>query len=119
MKRLFFALALLFSLPAHAHDWYSGKRDPVTYGLCCGGNDCGMWTIRKGNLFGSAKGYHVIMTLEETQKINRYSSKPIDAVVPWERVQESPDGNWHICLKTEDRNAPSEGVYCLFAPPNT
>lgn len=34
------ALLIAGSLPASAHDWFSGQRDPVRGHSCCGGADC-------------------------------------------------------------------------------
>lgn len=55
----------------------------------------------------------------ETRRINPHSTAPIDALVPWNRIQTSEDGNLHICLMTHDRANERGGAYCLFAPPNS
>ncbi len=105
---------------AQAHSWYSEKRDPLYPAQsCCGGMDCAQLVIEPGVLEAEADGYRVRLTLEQTRRINRYSTAPIDALVVWERVQPSEDGNYHICIMSNHRANARQGVYCLFAPPNT
>jgi len=111
--------ALVHAAPqAEAHSWYSKKTDPVFKQSCCGGSDCGMMIVTRKVLSAEAEGYHIRLTLEETRKINPYSQAPIDAVVTWDRIQPSEDGNYHICLMTYHRDNIRGGIYCLFAPPN-
>jgi hypothetical protein len=113
------AIAAFASIPeASAHSWYSNKKDPIFKQSCCGGSDCGMLVINSRVLTAEADGYHIRLTLEETRKINPYSVAPIDAVVSWDRIQLSEDGNYHICLMTGHRDNVRGGIYCLFAPPN-
>ena len=118
MIRILLAMTLM-ATPTLADGWYTGTSDPITHGSCCGGGDCNVFAIKPGNLLATAEGYHVVLTLEETQNINKASKAPIDAIVVWERVQPSQDGNWHLCVKPYDRQPPTKGIYCLFAPPNT
>jgi hypothetical protein len=113
-------LALAFlAAPAFAHSWYSEKVDPVFRNSCCGGSDCGMWRIQEGEIMAERDGLHVRLSLDRSRLINPYSVKPIDALVTWNRVQPSEDGNWHICISSWSRDGQTEGIYCLFAPPNT
>jgi hypothetical protein len=111
--------AMVFAPAAHAHSWYSEKIDPVFRNSCCGGSDCAQMVISEDVLTAEAAGYHIRLTLEQTRRINPYSSAPIDAVVSWERIQPSEDGNYHICVMTSHRDNLRGGIYCLFAPPNT
>lgn len=105
--------------PANAHSWYSQKTDPVLHNSCCGGHDCAMWAIQPGEIEAIEIGYRVRLSVERTQLINPYSQTPIDAIVIWDRVQPSEDGNWHLCIAPGAvRSSPFFGVYCLFAPPN-
>lgn len=104
---------------ARAHEWYSRKTDPIYGYSCCGGFDCAMLVVKPGVLTAEPEGYRIRLTREETQKINPYSVAPIDALVPWSRVQMSEDGNYHICLMTFFRGAPRGGIYCFFAPPDS
>jgi hypothetical protein len=104
---------------AEAHEWYSMRRDPVTGQSCCGGNDCSRWKIRAGSIKAEKEGFRVVLTLEETFAINPYSQAPIDAVVRYDRVQASEDGDWHLCISIHRRDDWIKGVYCLFQPPST
>jgi hypothetical protein len=114
-----FALSFLASVEADAHGWYSDRKDPVFGNPCCGGTDCGLLTVNSNVLTAEPGGYRIRLSLAETRRINPYSAAPIDALVPWDRIQRSEDGNFHICLMTYDRAHERGGVYCLFAPPNS
>ena len=111
-------LALVFGRTAQAHSWYSEKVDPVYKQSCCGGSDCAAWKIEPGELTAEATGYRVRLSLEKSKTINPYSMEPIDALVIWDRVHPSEDGNWHLCIMTKMRANERGGIYCLFAPPN-
>ena len=112
--------ALLIALPstAQAHSWYQNKTDPVYMQSCCGLLDCAPWIIQPGELSAEEHGLRVRLSLERTRQINPLSQAPIDALVIWERVQPSEDGNWHICLMSSFRAGDRGGVYCLFQPPD-
>jgi hypothetical protein len=111
--------ALLLGMPqAHAHGWYAEKSDPVYGNPCYGGTDCGMLVIAREVLTAEPGGYRIRLTLEETRRINPYSAAPIDALVTWNRIQPSEDGNYHICLMSFHRDNERGGIYCLFAPPD-
>lgn len=103
---------------AYAHSFYSKYHDPIFKNNCCGGSDCNLLTITPANVSAEADGYRVVLTLAETQRINPHSIKPINALVTWDRVIPSEDGNWHICLMPTSRDSAQMGVYCFFAPPN-
>ena len=111
-------LATVFAAKAFAHSWYSEKVDPVYKQSCCGGSDCAAWKIEPGELTAEATGYRVRLSLEKSKTINPYSMEPIDALVIWDRVHPSEDGNWHLCIMTKMRANERGGIYCLFAPPN-
>lgn len=123
IDRLFMATALALaaaaliawaSAPAHAHDWYSQRSDPVFNNGCCGRPDCEDFD---GSLIeAEADGYHIRLTVAQAQKVNENTQLPIDALVPWSRIQDSEDGNWHLCIFDVDRTAPRNGVICLFSP---
>lgn len=103
--------------PANAHSWYSQKKDPVTQLGCCGGSDCHELLIEPGVLSAEVDGYRIRLTLEQAQRINRNRLEPLDVLIPWDRVQPSDDGNWHICIpRFEDVTVGN--FYCFFAPPN-
>jgi hypothetical protein len=117
---IFAALVAVFlCLPASAHSWYSGKKDPVFKSSCCGGTDCATWRIQPGEYSLEATGVRVRLTLERTRTINKYSIAPIDALVDYTRIQPSEDGNFHLCVMTTHRDNERAGIYCLFAPPDT
>lgn len=113
------AFVFLAPLLAHAHSWYSDRTDPVTGVPCCGGNDCAKLVIEPGVLTAEADGYRIRLTLEQSRRINPFSHAPVDALVIWDRVQESADGNYHICISPDFRTGPRGGIFCFFAPPNT
>lgn len=112
------ALSFALASPAQAHGWYQNKTDPVYLQSCCGGNDCAPWIIQPGELTAEENGFRVRLSLERTKTINPFSQFPIDALVRWERVQLSEDGNWHICLMSSFRAHERGGIYCLFQPPD-
>lgn len=114
----FVAAFLLGAAHAWPHSWYSEKKDPVYLQSCCGGSDCAAWKIEPGELTAEATGYRVRLSLKKSKTINPYSAFPIDALVTWNRVQPSEDGNWHLCIMTQYREGERGGIYCLFAPPS-
>lgn len=78
-----------------------------------------MWAIKPGEIEATELGYRVRLSIARSQQINPYSYAPIDAIVIWDRVQPSEDGNWHLCVAAGSmRSLPFMGIYCLFAPPN-
>lgn len=109
---------LLNAKPASAHEWYSEKKDPIFKHSCCGGTDCAQLIVTSTTVSAEPEGFRIRLTLEETRKINPYSVAPIDAIVTWDRVQPSEDGNWHICIMTHHRDNARGGIYCLFQPPS-
>lgn len=119
----FVFLAPMMVAPASAHDWYVGKNDPVTGGSCCTTSandaygDCGLLKIEKGMLDAVDEGYRLRMTAEQAQKINPLRKFPVDTLIPWNRVQESGDGNWHVCLP-QTPGTTKYDFFCFFAPAN-
>ena len=109
---------MALATPALAHSWYSDKSDPVYHTSCCGGTDCAMWKIEPGALSAEETGLRVRLTAEQAAKINKLTKEPIDALVTYDRVQPSEDGNWHLCIMTMGRDNSRGGIYCLFSPPN-
>jgi hypothetical protein len=113
-------VVFFMSSMAHAHDWYSKKVDPEWGNSCCGGSDCNQFAAIPGeSIIAEDDGYRIILTHEQAQKINPYTTSGINALVEWARVQPSEDGNWHICIMTTHRDNRRGGIYCLFAPPNS
>jgi hypothetical protein len=114
---LVIALAAIPST-ALAHSWYKDKIDPVYGNSCCGINDCAPWIIQPGELTAEENGFRVRLSLERTKQFNPQSQAPIDALVTWDRVQLSEDGNWHLCLMAVYREGARGGIFCLFQPPD-
>jgi hypothetical protein len=117
-------LWLIWVVPGFAHDWYSKKIDPVYGKGCCGGSDCArLPTEIPGVLTAEEAGYRVRLTVEQAKEINEYRREPFDHLIPWDRVQPSEDGNYHICIMSADNDMyytdPRDGTFCFFAPPST
>lgn len=123
MKALTAALIVLplFSLTAKAHDWYVGKNDPVTGGSCCttsktdGYGDCAQLIVEHGVLEGDPQGYRLRLTLEQARKINPLRQTPVDTLIPWERMQVSEDGNFHLCIPPNQKGLRYD-FYCFWQP---
>lgn len=114
-----FAIGLAgMAMQARSHDFYVGKKDPVTRASCCTTSaneaygDCRTLIITKANFFAEELGYRVILTHAEALKINLQSQGAVNVLVPYERVQPSGDGNYHICL------GPAGRLHCFFEPGN-
>ena len=99
---------------AQAHSWYSTTKDPMTGYRCCGGSDCG--AIPESWVRYERDGFRLRLTIGQALAVNPKAKRPIDAFIPSERVQPSPDTSFHVCLYAADRRGPSEGVICFFAP---
>jgi hypothetical protein len=102
---------------AMAHSWYSSRVDPEYLNGCCGGTDC--HELDGSLVIPEADGYRIRLTIDQARRINPGALFPVDALVPWRRVQPSEDGNWHICIFPSSRHAPRGGIICFFAPPNS
>lgn len=109
------ALVLLMAgayMQANAHEWYTGKKDPLTNNSCCGGSDCA--AIPTQWITDVPGGVRVQMTLEQAQQVNPNAVFPVDAFVAEERIQRSPDLEWHACVYQSNRGAPGYGIICLW-----
>lgn len=81
---------LLLSGDADAHDWYTGKTDPVLHNDCCGNKDCR--PIDSNDVRMTKDGYFVRLHpiyLNERQEAEWF--------IPRERAQAAPDDRYHIC----------------------
>jgi hypothetical protein len=89
------ALAFVGITEAAAHDfWIDGKKvDPITKKLCCGDNDCQIISLEIAHV--TQVGY----LREDTGEM-----------IPWHRVQPSPDGAMWRCRWGGQ-------TQCFFAPP--
>lgn len=105
--------------PAHAHSWYSSTSDPKFQSNCCGGHDCA--PVNPGWVSETKEGYHLQMTLEQARTVNPATQAPVDAIIPWDRVQTPPSAGqgeaFHACIYDSDRAPPRMGVICFFATP--
>lgn len=115
---------LLCATHARAHDWYTYRTDPVTGSRCCGGSDCKPVPLEAKWIARTPQGLHVVMSLAETQLINKSSTAPINEVVPWTRVQEATIDDhdnivlYYLCV-TPYREQDYQGrtntrLYCVF-----
>src|SRR5690349_1652602 len=77
-------ILLLLASRGHAHDWYSGTRDPSDGYGCCGGHDCGI--INPRWIHAADGGVRVVMTVEQARTINPAATEPVDAFVPENRI---------------------------------
>lgn len=123
MRALTTLAALLFSATAaQAHDWYVGKRDPVTKGSCCttaaqdGYGDCNKLLIEPGVLEPVPEGYRIRLTVEQARRLNPLRNHPVDTIVPEERVQDSENGNWHMCIPSYPVPHMAADFYCFWRP---
>lgn len=119
--RIAAALVAAFLLPgsAGAHEWFNGFRDPVFGWKCCDGDDCDVVEINGQNITAERDGYRVRLTVEEAKKLNPNTNLPVDGLVPWERVIESPTGQFAACPFIYRRDEATAGLWCLFVPPNS
>ncbi|WP_210261334.1 hypothetical protein [Mesorhizobium sp. NZP2234] len=82
---------LLFAGDVDAHDWYTGKKDPVLHYDCCGNKDC--YPIDSHSVRETKDGYYVRMPrpayLNEPQEPEWF--------IPKERAQASLDDRYHLC----------------------
>lgn len=116
IRSAIFALTLL-SVNAHAHSWYTDKHDPVTGGGCCGGHDCAVFIPDIGKtMFYVKGGVRIVLTIEQARLINRHTARAIDAVIPIDRIQQSPDGEYHLCISSSGTTPHHNGIYCFWAP---
>ena len=105
---------------AQSHSWYGGTNDPVYNSGCCGGSDCA--PVDPGWVYDHPQGFRLVMTLEQAKTVNPSATAPVDAIIPWNRVQNPPHGHagesqFQACIYPTDRSAPRGGVICFFATP--
>lgn len=101
----------------NAHEWYSSTKDPVYQSNCCGGRDCA--PVEPEWVYETKEGFRLVMTLEQAKTVNPSATAPVDAIIPWERVQTPPHAQhpFYACIYSSDRSAPRNGVICFFATP--
>jgi hypothetical protein len=127
LQALFFiivlmAWAVVYAKLARAHDWYVGQRDPVTKGGCCTTSatakygDCAELRVEPGVLEPIPEGYRVRLTVEQARKINPLRNLPVDTIVPESRIQDSEDGNFHMCIPAYPSPNMQADFFCFFRP---
>ncbi|MGE3366136.1 MAG: hypothetical protein AB7I34_22125 [Rhizobiaceae bacterium] len=102
MRRIILASIFMARVTtADAHDWYEDKIDPELKIQCCDGTDCR--AIPRSSVRLRSDG--------------GYTYLPHNLNIPRERVQDSPDEQFHIC---EGTHVLTNHVYlrCFFAPRN-
>ena len=114
--RLAIAILIATVTPAAAHDWYSTETDPVTMARCCGGQDCAPLKVEPGMIEAVEDGYRLRLTLEQAQAINPKRTQAVDTLVEWDRIQPSPDGNWHVCIPNYYLPSMRADIYCFWEP---
>ena len=102
-----------------AHDWYSSTADPLYSSNCCGGHDCA--PVDPAWVRETKEGYRLTMTADQARTVNPAAVTPIDAVIPWSRVQAPPENKdgkpFYACIYDRDRSPPRNGVICFFSTP--
>lgn len=111
--------AFLWPAPASAHEWFSGYTDPVFKWKCCDGQDCGVIPLPRKSVTMTRDGYHVRLSIDEARSLNPSTRLPVDGLVPWARVIESPTGEYGACPMIYRRDEETAGLWCLFVPPNS
>lgn len=76
---------------ADAHEWYTGKEDPVLHYDCCGNKDCHPLDPR--DVRETKDGYYV--RLHRPASMNE-PQEP-EWFIPRQRVQASLDDHYHLC----------------------
>lgn len=116
------ALSLALASPAQAHSWYHGKTDPVTGGSCCTTSatsqygDCAVLQVDPGVIEATPDGYRLRLTIEQAQKINPMRLAPVDTFIPYNRIQTSEDGNFHLCIPRYPVANMQADFYCFWQP---
>lgn len=91
LEQLIASISVVLAGNANAHSWYSGKTDPVLHLECCGGHDC--HPVTSSDVRSAPEGYYV----RQPQPYSRNVPPTGEWFVPRDRVQSSPDDNYHIC----------------------
>lgn len=103
-------------------DPYSGKKDPQTGLLCCGGEDCEVLKVRPGTLTPGDDGIRLRLTEEEARVINPNRVGPVDTVIPFDRIQPTPpewSGEYRVCIPPYKDPTRPRDFFCFWAPPST
>lgn len=83
---------LFLIVEADAHDWYTGKTDPVLHSRCCGHKDC--HPVDTDDVRPAEGGGYFV---KQPQPYPRNDPSTGWWFIPRERVQTAPDDRYHIC----------------------
>ena len=111
-------LLVLWAREALAHDWYKERRDPEFSVSNCCNNDCG--EVPPEAVTEVPQGYRLRLTAAQVNALDKTAFLPVDAIIPWHRVQSVPRGKkglFHACIMGNNRDLPRGGVRCFFATP--
>lgn len=91
----------IFVGPARAHEAPSGWVYPA---VCCSNRDCNM--VKADRVKEGPDGYEVTLLPGDHDFVK---TKPVSYVIPYDKVKDSPDGAYHICIN------PALTMLCFFA----
>lgn len=118
---LAFATVLMVT-PAGAHDGFEGRIDPVTKSSCCTSSanettgDCRPLKVVPGMLEGVPEGWRLRLTEAQARDINPKRRGSVDTIIPWQRIQDSWDGNFRVCIPPYHSPTMLADFYCFWAP---
>lgn len=122
LRSVLLAVLFLVSEKTWAHDGFEGRTDPVTKSSCCTSSanatsgDCRVLKVEPGMLEGVPEGYRLRLTEAQVKVINPQRKGGVDTVIPWERIQESWDGQFRVCIPPYPSPTMQADVYCFWAP---
>lgn len=94
---------LVWTNVAYPHDWYSDQRNPQTFELCCGGEDCAP-----------------IANEAVERRLGGWLYKSTKEFIPDQMTSPSPDGRFHACTVMQspfEKGNPFR-TRCFFVPQN-
>lgn len=94
MRLVLSVIFLVIEVPASAHDWYSGTRNPATGSLCCNQSDC-----------------RSVAASEVEMHPTLYVHRPSGRYILRNHAQASHDNRWHICGAENVKE-----MRCIFIP---
>lgn len=114
--------AFLVSGPALSHDGFEDRTDPVTGVSCCTSEpgakdvDCGVLNVEPGMLELVEDGYQLKLTEAQARAINPQRTGSVNTFIPRNRVQQSWDGQYRLCIPPRRYDYMPADIYCFFAP---
>lgn len=115
---LFGVLCLIIAWPASAHEATSVDGQPLGWKYpwaCCSGMDCA--PIRASSVQQLPEGYKV--TLHKGDHPFATSDTPLVYEIPYsdKRIKDSPDGAYHICIRTPNAASGPLDLLCFYRGP--